>query len=194
MAKRRGGGLFTDDLTGNMTIFSKVFSSIFLIAALVGFGFLVYFLIKTFAPKKHDDKPEEGGGNVSPFDKIPGPLKIAEVAQAPSAGQAIIYFSQAAGSVCDTCTALFDINITYSGGQPTPPFTTKQVTASSNSGVVTFDYSVSGSGFSPVTPGHSTPNLPTSVQLDITARSVSSHDPSKKSGPTSFSKTIPYVG
>ncbi len=197
MAKRKiGGGWFssTDPLTGAT---SRNWSNIFItiITVLVVLGVIVLILMLVLRHPKESEPAPSGGGAVAPMSNIPGPLTIAEVAQAPSAGQAIIYFSQdrVAGAACDTCTAQFDINLSYSGGQPTPGPIFRTVTAPSTSGVVTFDYSVSGSGFSPLTPGGSTSTPPNQVGVKITARSISSQDPTKKGSPTSFSKTIPYV-
>lgn len=197
MAKRKVGGFFTKTVTDPAGFVTKVTdwrSIIALIVTLVIVAVIVgVVLYVALTPKKESPEEPSGGGAVAPsYSKIPGNITIAEVTQAPSAGQAIIYFSQAqaAGTVCDTCTAMFDINLTYSGGLPVPPPSLKQVTASSTSGVVTFDYSV------PTQTGGSTPPEPTppaQVSIQVTARSVSSQDPSKKSGPTSFSKTIPYV-
>lgn len=193
---RRGGGLFTyvaDPITGQ----TKYTTLSIILILLVVVGVVLAIVLPLTLGKKDEEKHDErhdGGGRVSPMDKIPGRLTIAEVAQAPSAGQGIIYFSQdqAAGTVCESCTATFDINLTYSGGQPTPEPTFKTVTAPSTSGVVTFDYSVSGSGFSPLTPGGSTSTPPTQVSVQITARSINPQT-GKHGGPTSFSKTIPYV-
>jgi hypothetical protein len=196
MAKRRGGGLFTyvaDPLTGatKLTTLSVV------LILLLGVGIVLAIVLPLTLLKPKDDsnqeQPTKGGGSVSPgMNKLPGQITIAEVTQAPSAGQGIIYFSQAqaSGTVCDTCTATFDINLTYSGGIPSPAPVYKQLTAPSTSGVVTFDYSV------PTQTGGSTspqPTPPAQVSVEVKARSVSSQDPSKTSAPTTFTKTIPYV-
>lgn len=194
MAKR-GGGIFTyvaDPVTGATKYTSLSIILIFLLVV----ALVLAIVLPLMLLKKDDDKKEGGGAVAPPYSKLPGRITIAEVTQAPSAGQAIIYFSQAqaSGTVCDTCTAVFDIIMTYSGGNPTQDPVHKQITAPSTSGVITFDYSV----FTPDrhTPGqniniNTTP--PTSVQLDITARSTNPQNPSKTSGSTSFSKTIPYV-
>ncbi len=190
---RRGGGIFRttpDPITGATKLTTL---SIFLIFLLV-VGIVLAIVLPLVLNKKDDKKDDEtpsGGGAVSPMSKIPGRLTIAEVAQAPSAGQGIIYFSQdqAAGTVCETCTAQFDINLSYSGGQPTPPASYKTVTAPSTSGVVTFDYSV------PTDTGGSTPptpSPPTQVQIEVTARSQVPGT-GKRGAPTTFSKTLQYV-
>lgn len=197
MAKRKVGGFFTKNVTDAAGVVTRVTdwkSIMVLILTIVVVGAIIgVVLYFTLSPKKESPEEPSGGGSVAPsYSKIPGSITIAEVTQAPSAGQGIIYFSQAqaAGTVCDTCTAMFDINLTYSGGQPVPPPSFKQLTASSTSGVLTFDYSV------PTQSGGTTPPLPTpptQVSVQVTARSVSSQDPSKTSGPTTFTKTIPYV-
>ena len=198
MAKRRGGGFFTKTVTDaagvvtTVTDWRSIIAILLTVILTVGAVLLVLFFTVLKPKDSSSEQPSGGGAVAPPYSKLPGTITIAEIAQAPSAGQGIIYFSQAqaAGTVCDTCTAIFDINLTYSGGQPVPPLSSKQVTAPSTSGVVTFDYSV------PTQTGGSTPPTPTppaQVSIEVTARSVSSQDPTKKSGPTSFSKTIPYV-
>lgn len=195
MAKR-GAGIFRTDPDPITGLTKLTWVSIILIFVLVVGVVLAIVLPLTLGKKDHDKHEQpSGGGAVAPMSNLPGRITIAEVAQAPSAGQGIIYFSQdqAAGTVCESCTAQFDINLSYSGGQPTPESTFKTVTSPSTSGVVTFDYSVSGSGFNPLTPGGNTTTPPNQVTVQITARSISSQDPTKKGGSTSFSKTIPYV-
>lgn len=197
MARRKVGGAWfqnVDPVTG-VTSWTGLSKFLFSIAGLTIVGLLIWMVVSIVMNSKSDggSPPPSGGGAVAPpMSKLPGRITIAEVAQAPSAGQAIIYFSQAeaAGTTCDTCTATFDINLTYSGGLPTPSPVYKQATAPSVSGVVTFDYSVptQTGGSTPITP---TP--PTQVTVSITARSVSNEDPSKKGSPTTFTKTLTYV-
>jgi hypothetical protein len=193
---RRGGGIFRtapDPITGATKLTTL---SVVLILILVVGVVLAIVLPLTLLKPKDESTEQTGGGAVGPgFSKLPGRITIAELTQAPSAGQGIIYFSQAqaAGTVCDTCTAIFDISITYSGGNPQQEPVTKTVSAPSTSGTVTFDYGVPEPRFNPLQPGVANTTPPTQVQIDVTARSVSSQDPSKKSGATSFSKTIPYV-
>lgn len=194
MAKR-GGGLFTyvaDPITGATKYTS--FTILLLFLAIVG-GILAIVLPFVLSKKDRGDSSEPDKHTVGPdISGLPSRLTIAEVAQGPSAGQAIIYFSpaQATGVACEGCTATFDITITYIGGQPTTPPTFKKVSSPTTSGVVTFDYAASSSGFSPLTPGGNTTVHPTQITVDISARSVNTQT-GKSSGPTTFSKTLPYV-
>lgn len=197
MAKRRGGAIFqnVDPLTGisSWTLLSKMLFTLFIIILVALAGYSIYLAIAILTETSPGGSAQKGGGAVAPpISKIPGRITIAEVAQSPSAGQAIIYFSQAeaAGTTCDTCTATFDINLTYVGGLPSQPPADKTVTAPATSGTVIFDYSVptqTGGSTSP------TPSPPTQVTVSITARSVSSEDPTKSGAPTTFTKSIPYV-
>ena len=198
MVKRRGGAIIdffrtVDPTTGSSSITTL---SIILIIILIA-GILLAIVLPFVLGKKDTSSSSQptGGGTVAPpMSTIPGKITIAQVAQAPSAGQAIIYFSQAqaSGSVCDTCTATFDINMTYTGGSPSQPPSFKTVTASATSGTVLFDYGFSQGPFSPITPGGSNTVPPTSVSLQITARSTNPQTGAIGS-PTTFSKTIPYV-
>lgn len=193
---KRGGGIFTyvaDPITGT----TKYTTLTVVLILLLVIGIVLAIALPLILTRKDEkDSKQEGGGAVAPsYEKVPGRITIAEVSQAPSAGQAIIYFSQAqaSGTVCDTCTAAFDIIMTYSGGSSDQEPVHKSVTATSTSGTVIFDYSV----FTPdqPTPGQNiniNTSSPTSVQLDITARSTNPQTGSV-GGSTSFSKTIPYV-
>lgn len=197
MARRKGGGLFTSSVTDAAGVVTNVtnWTSILVVTVTVVVVITIVVVVFYFALKPKEGKHEEsksGGGDVAPpMSQQPGRITIAEVAQAPSSGQAIIYFSQseASGVTCDTCTAEFDVNITYTGGQPVPPPTHKKVTSPVLNGTVTFDYSV------PTETGGTTPPLPippTQVSLDITARSINPQN-GIRGGPSSFSKNIPYV-
>lgn len=198
MVKRRGGAIIdffrtVDPTTGSSSITTLSMFLIFILLA----GVILAIVLPLVLGNKDTPSPSQptGGGSVAPpTATIPGQIKIAEIAQAPSAGQAIIYFSQAqaSGSVCDTCTATFDINMTYTGGSPSQPPSYKSVTASATSGTVTFEYGFSQGPFSPITPGGSNTVPPTSVTLDVTARSTNPQT-GAIGGPTTFSKTIPYV-
>lgn len=190
----RGGGFFstTTISPGGMSVKTIHWWNIFyFILGLVVLGTIIGVAVYFGTRKKQDDSGPEHRSGGSTMNKVPGSIKIAEVSQAPSAGQAIIYFSQqqAPGASCDNCTSTFDINMTYYGGKPNPSPVFKKVTGSSTSGTVTFDYSIpSQTG----TPMPLAPTPPTQVNVKITAREV---DPAtgKMGGPTSFSKTIPYV-
>jgi hypothetical protein len=194
MARRRytGGGWFRDDITGDPTILGSGVVSLLILVVLAGVAVGVYFIIKEFGRhEKPDEKEPEGGKVGPPISGIPGKITIAEVAHAPSAGQGIIYFSQAeaSGTTCEACTAEFDVNITYSGGRPTPSPSYKKVTAPVLNGVVTFDYSV------PTQTGGSTqPDVmpPTQMDVSVSARSINAES-GQTGGPTTFSKTLPYV-
>lgn len=190
---RRGGGWMHDDITGELTKTGTLIIVIGIVIILVSVGLGLYYGMR------HGDRPSEapksGGGAVAPpYSKRPGRVNIAEVAQAPSAGEAIIYFSQAeeGGVVCDTCTAEFGINITYTGGSPPQEPKYQTVTSPATSGVARFTYGTSAGGFSPLTPGGSNASPPTSMQIDITARSMVPGT-GTSGGSTSFSKTLPYV-
>lgn len=192
---RRGGGIFTyvaDPVTGATKFTSLTIILIFL-AIVAGVLAIVLPLVLL---KPHDEEgPKEPRGKVGPpMNQLPGRINIAEVAQAPSAGEAIIYFSLAeeAGTVCDTCTAEFDINLTYVGGSPTQSPAHKKVTSAATSGTARFEYGSSTGGFSPLTPGGSNATPPTQVQVEITARSVVPGT-GKLGAPTTFSKTLQYV-
>lgn len=191
MAKRRGGGIFTyvtDPITGatEFTTFTYV------LIVLLFVGIVLAIVLPLTLIDRHKPETRTGGGAVAPpMSQQPGRINIAEVAQSPSAGQAIIYFSQAeaSGTTCDTCTAEFDVNISYVGGQPNPAPVFKKVTAPALSGTTTLDYSVS------TQTGGTTPPLPTpptQINLSITSRSVNPQN-GVKGAPTTFSKTLPYV-
>lgn len=195
MAKR-GGGIFTyvaDPLTGKTKLTTL---SIILILVII-VGIVLAIVLPLTLGKRHDDIPKEpsGGAVAPPYNKRPGRINIAEVTQAPSAGEAIIYYSQAEeqGVLCDTCTAQFDINLTYIGGNPQPSPDHKIVTSPSLNGVARFDYGV----FTPP-PSTGGQNIrtnttpPTQVQVEITARSMLPGS-GISGGSTTFSKTIPYV-
>jgi hypothetical protein len=195
MAKR-GGGIFTyvaDPITGKTKLTTL---SIILILLLIVGIILAIVLPLTLGKKRDEPASKESGGAVAPpYSKRPGRINIAEVAQAPSAGQAIIYYSQAEeqGVLCDTCTAEFSINLSYVGGNPQPESQYKIVTSPSLNGVARFDYSV----FTPppTTGGqnirtNTTP--PTQVQVEISARSLVPGT-GISGGTTTFSKTLPYV-
>jgi len=191
MVKRsyKGGGWFTDD-SGNFTTLSYAISSALSIIALVGLGVMIYVLIKVFG-KKEEPEHSKGHAVAPPISKQPGRINVAEVAQSPSAGQAIIYFSQAeaAGTTCESCTASFDIQMSYSGGMPVPAPSFQTVTTSPANGTVTFDYSV------PTQTGGTTgpqPTPPNSVSFSITARSINP-ETGATGLTTTFSKTIPYI-
>lgn len=192
MAKR-GGALIdyfrsVDPITGASKITTL---SIVLIFVLIVLVLLAVILPLTLGRDKDQEEPKESKKTGPPMSGIPGRITIAEVAQAPSAGQAIMYFSQAeaSGTTCESCTAEFDVNITYSGGRPVPPPQYKKLTAPALSGTVTFEYSV------PTQTGGSTrPDVEPPNQMDITvhARSVNTQT-GQIGGATSFSKTLPYI-
>jgi hypothetical protein len=198
MARRRGGGIFsttmTDLDTGAMSSVTNWKNIILLILAIVVIGVIIGVSVWFGTRPRDQEGPSApaSGGKVGPsWNKLPGRINIAEVAQAPSAGQGIIYFSQAeeAGTVCDTCEAVFDINLTYVGGNPAPPLAHKIVTTPALNGVARFDYSV------PTQTGGSTPptpSSPTQVQIEVTARSQVPGT-GKRGAPTTFSKTLQYV-
>lgn len=199
MARRRhiGGNWFrtTDAITGvTTTNWGNVLILIVSILVLGLVAGVITWAVISNKPQSNQNQQTGGGAVGPPISTIPGRITIAEVAQAPSAGQAIIYFSQAeaSGTTCQTCTATFDVNMTYVGGNPTQPPGFKTVTAPSTSGTVTFEYGASTGGFSPLTPGGNNTVPPSQVQLSITARSTNPQ--TGKSGPqTTFTKTIPYV-
>jgi len=195
MAKRRGGGLFKDDITGAWTPFGNI---MFAIAGVVVLGLLglgLYFILKDFQPTRGEDAGPEKHKTGPGTDTLPGKVNIAEILNAPSAGQAILYFSkhEEAGTTCDTCNVQFDVDLTYTGGSPSQPPKHEVVMAPLNSGTVIIPYGQPSSGFSPVTPGSNTAQPPTSVVVAVTARVVSNANPSLKGAATSFSKTIPYA-
>lgn len=199
MVKRRGGGFFTTTINppGGIPVTQTNWRNIFLfilVIVILGviIGVSVYYGTR---PKEPSSEGQKGGGAVAPpYSKRPGRINIAEVAQAPSAGQGIIYFSQAEeqGVLCDTCTAEFNINITYTGGTPVEP-QFKKVTSPSTSGVARFDYSVFIPP--PSTPGqqiHTGTTPPTSMQVEVNARSMIPGT-GISGGTTTFTKTLPYV-
>lgn len=168
------------------TNFNNIALGLFMVVFITTiFGVIIWVLTKE---KKHDSG---GGGSATPsggavdpgMSERPGRINIASVVQGPSAGQAIIYFSQAEtmGVLCDTCTAMFDVNMTYTGGSPAPPAVYKPMTAPATSGVLTLDYSVNGLTTSP-----------TQVTIDITARSKNPKT-GITGGPTKFSQMLPYI-
>jgi hypothetical protein len=201
MPRKRGGGFFTTTVPallpgGVATTVVNWKNIIFLILGIIILGVIIGVSVWAGTRPKKDEKGTDGGGGaVGPkYSDLPGRITIAEVAQAPSSGQAIIYFSkaEAAGTTCDVCTAEFDINLTYTGGTPQQPPVYKMITAPSTSGVVTFDYSV----FTPPPPTGAqniqiNTSPPTQVQIDITVRSITPQG--RAGGSTTFSKTIPYV-
>lgn len=200
MAKRRGGGILwdVDPNTGITSFGLKNIVSILGILVVLGVIGLIIFIVVKVVSQKGPETPSGGGGGepkggsvAPPMSQQPGRIDIAEVAQSPSAGQAIIYFSQAeaSGTTCESCSADFDINIKYTGGRPVPSPAFKKVSASAVNGTVTFDYSV------PTQTGGSTgPDVipPTKIDVTITARSMNPQT-GASGGPTSFRKTLPYV-
>jgi hypothetical protein len=189
MAKRKGGGIFVDDITGNWTILTKSLYSILFLAVIGGISYVLYLV---FSKSKRDGPVEPERHSVGPnMNRIPGTVDIASVAQGPSAGQAIIYFSkhEAGGTTCDTCEVEFSINLSYSGGSSVPSPTPTIVTAPLNSGNAMVNYGIP----EPYTHTPPLPTPPTSVRLDITARVTDPTNPSNSGRPTSFSKTLPYV-
>ena len=211
MARRKlGGGIFKDDITGDWTGIARGIFTILVLGLLATAGYFIYLAVVAGTPSSGDssepNKLGPGGtqkrrlgpggtpfvGPTGPgMNTIPGRITIAQVGQSPSAGQGVIYFSQAEaeGATCDTCTGTFDIQLKYTGGLPTPPPKFTNVSAGATSGTVTFDYSVptqTGGGTSP------TPTPPTQVTAIVSARSV---NPSTGNmGPaTTFTKTMPYV-
>lgn len=193
---KRGGGIFTyvaDPLTGATKLTSI---SIFLIFLLIVGVILAIVLPLTIGKKRDDGEPSGPSGKVGPpMSQLPGRINIAEVAQAPSAGQAIIYYSLAeeAGTVCDTCEAVFDISLKYVGGTPPHEPEHKIVTSPALNGIARFDYSVFAP--SPSTPGqniHTNTSPPTQVEIEVTARSQVPGT-GKRGAPTTFSKTLQYV-
>jgi hypothetical protein len=198
MARRKiGGGWFssTDPSTGVITRnWSNIFITVIGILMLLGVIALILMLVLR-RPTESEPAQTGGGAVAPPYSTRPGRINIAEVAQAPSAGQGIIYYSLAeeAGTVCDTCSAEFGINLTYTGGNPQHPPQYKTVTAPAVNGVARFDYSV----FTPP-PSTGGQNIrtnttpPTQVRVEITARSTNPQ--TRAAGaPTSFSKTLQYV-
>jgi hypothetical protein len=193
---RRGGAIIdwfqtSNPITGTstMTTLSK-FLVFILLAGIILAIVLPLVLTKKDAPAS---QPTGSGGSVAPpIDTLPGRITIAEVAQAPSAGQAIVYFSQASSATCESCIASFDINTTYTGGSPSQHPSFKTLTSPSNSGTLTFEYGASQGPFDPITPGGNNTTPPTSVTVQITARSTNPQT-GAISSPTSYTKTIPYV-
>jgi hypothetical protein len=201
MVKRRGGGFFTTTYSppGGMAVTEINWKNIILLILLiVVLGVIIGVSVWAGTRPKDQEGPSApaSGGKVGPpMSQLPGRINIAEVAQAPSAGQGIIYFSQAeeAGTVCDTCEAVFDINLTYVGGTPQHEPDHRIVTTPALNGVARFDYSVFAP--SPSTPGQdvrTNTSPPTQVQIEVTARSQVPGT-GKRGPPTTFSKTIPYV-
>ena len=198
MTRKRGGGFFwtKTDVPGGVSVTTINWKNIILlIIGIVILGVIIGVSVWAGTrPKDEKRSDDRGGGSVGPkYSGLPGRITIAEVVQAPSSGQAIIYFSkaEAGGTTCDVCTAEFNVNLTYIGGTPQQPPAYKMITAPSTTGIVTFDYGVPTSGFDPLQPGNVISSPPTQVQIDVTSRSITPEG--KAGGPTTFSKTIPYV-
>jgi hypothetical protein len=197
MAKRgyKGGGFFTDDITGKTTMLGSLTIAFVGIIMLGALGVLTYFLIKDFG-KGQSTQPSGGPQNpvAPPMSNLPGRIKIAEIAQAPSAGQAVIYFSQAEGPgvSCETCTADFDIQLSYDGGNPKAPPAFKKETAPSKNGLLTFDYSVltPSPGSNQNIRVNQTP--PSFVNITVNARSVNPQT-GVMGSLTSFNKRLAYI-
>jgi hypothetical protein len=189
MAARRykGGGIFTDDLTGGWTTLSKF---LFLIAGLTVLGLLIWMIVALVLKyTQNNTAPSPQGGSVAPpMSGTPGRVTIAEIAQAPSSGQAIIYFSkaEAAGTTCDTCEVEFNVTTTYTGAYPSNPDpVTNVTTAPLSAGAVYITYT-------PQNP-RGADSLPTQVQINVTATVVNPVT-GVRGGPVSASTQLPYIG
>lgn len=181
-----GGGWFTDDISGAYTMLTKSLIAIAVIILIIGVSVGIYYGVT--GSSNHSDNDHKKLNPVGPdINKLPGTIDIVSVGQAPSAGQAIVYFSkhEAEGTTCDTCEVEFSVNLNYTGGSNVTPVT-KTINAPLNSGTMIIPYWIS---IKPA--GHPAP--PTSVQIDITARVVDSTNPSNKGRPISYSKTLPYI-
>lgn len=194
--KYKGGGWFSDDVTGRPTILSNIIIGIFVLIILSGIGTLVYFMLNNLKNTGGQPSSEGGGAVGPPTSSLPGQIVISNILGAPSAGQAIVYFSkkESVGTTCDDCNVQFDVTLTYSGGSPQqePKYIT--LTAPISSGTLLIPYGESASGFSPLQPGHMGPTAPpTSVLIKVDARVMSRENPAMKGGLTTFSKTIPYT-
>lgn len=205
MRKQRGGGILDFFRTvgpagigpagPSITInWSNIFALITFFAIITVFALVGVY----FGGKQRSDEPasQAGGATGPPMSNLPGQIVISNILGAPSAGQAIVYFSkkEAAGTTCDDCTVQFDVTLTYKGGSPQqePKFIT--LTAPISSGTLLIPYGESPSGFSPLQPGHMGPTAaPTSVLIKVDARVMSRENPAMKGGLTTFSKTIPYI-
>lgn len=178
---------------GNLTL---TILFILLLGGLIG-------LIVYFTTTSSDSQPSTsgggggGGGSVGPpMSKLPGEVVISNILGAPSAGQAILYFSkkEASGTTCDDCNVQFDVTLTYKGGSPPQPSKILTLTAPLNSGTLLIPYGESAGGFSPLQPGHMGPSTaPTSVLIKVDARVISNENPSMRGGLTTLSKSIPYT-
>ena len=194
--KYKGGGWFSDDTTGRLTTLSNVIIGFFGLVILTGIGAIVYFMLKNL--KKTDEPSSSGGGGAvgPPTSSLPGQIVISNILGAPSAGQAIVYFSkkEAAGTTCDDCNVQFDVTLTYKGGSPQQEPKIITLTAPISSGTLLIPYGESASGFSPLQPGRMGPTAPpTSVLIKVDARVMSKENPAMKGGLTTFSKTIQYT-
>lgn len=211
MRKYRGGGILdyfrtiTPGVAGSGPLLIIQWNNIFAIIAFLAIIGIIIGVAIYFRKTPSDSEPSSqggGGGSSSggevgpPMSKLPGQVVISNILGAPSAGQAIAYFSkkEASGTTCDDCDVEFDVTLTYKGGSPQQDPKFMKLTAPINSGTLLIPYGESASGFSPLQPGHMGPTAqPTSVEIKLDARVMSKENPNMKGGLTSFSKTIPYT-
>jgi hypothetical protein len=176
---------------------TNIFLTFLLIGMLIGFIILIVY----FTTKSRDSEPStpdggKGGSVGPPMSNLPGEVVISNILAAPSAGQAILYFSkkEAAGTTCDDCNVQFDITLTYKGGSPQQEPKLITLTAPVNSGTLLIPYGESAGGFSPLQPGHMGPTTqPTSVTIKADARVMSKENPNMKGGLTTLTKSVPYT-
>lgn len=191
MPKRRytGGGIFFDEATNTYTTLGKGLMVFGFIAVIGVFIYGIVMAVIDSKPTTSSAKPPSPSPTPSypvapPESDLPGRIKIADIVQSPSSGQAIIYFDKRdpEGTTCSDCSTTFDVNVEYVGGDSYPAMY-KKLTSPTLSGTLTFDYSVQTEGKA----------LPTKINVKVVGRSVSSKDPNNTGGPATFKKTLPYV-
>lgn len=202
MRKQRGGGFFYTMVQGAAgALYPEInwgnIGLVLLLLIVIGgaIAAIVYALTKPKTGSGSSNSGPSGYPVGPPMNREPGRVDIAAIAQGPSAGQAIVYFSkhESAGTTCDTCQVKFDLIMTYTGGSPKQADKYDSITAPINAGTVMIPYGTSTSNFGPLTPGGSNTVPPTSVRINVTARVIDPTNPNMLGAPTTFSKTIPYT-